>query len=40
VTVTLARMAGGRTVTVKARFLTAGTLLARSAPERKLSVKR
>ena len=37
---TLPRMAGGRKVTAKARFLTAGTLLARSAPVRKLSVKR
>jgi hypothetical protein len=39
VSATLPRTAAGRKLTVKARFLTAGTLLARSAPERKVTVK-
>jgi hypothetical protein len=40
VSATLPRTAGGRRVSVNARFLTVGTLLARSAPERKVTVKR
>jgi hypothetical protein len=39
-TLTLTRLAAGDKVTVKARFLTAGDLLARSAPTRSVSVKR
>ena len=39
-TATLPRSAAGRKVTVKARFLTVGTVLARSAPERRVTVKR
>jgi hypothetical protein len=40
VTATLPRSTAGRKITVRARFQTVGTLLARSAPERKVIVKR
>jgi transcription elongation factor Elf1 len=40
VSLALPKSASGRKVTVKARFLTAGSLLARSAPARTITVKR